>query len=314
MADAWDGLAWDDFRLVKAIADAKGLAGAAARLGVNPSTVFRRLGQVEAALGMALFERHRTGYALTAAGEEMAALAERMDEDVAAFARRLAGRQLSPAGELRVTTSDTLLVHLLTPLFARFRDRCPDVRLDIVLGNQALNLSKRDADVAIRATDSPPETLVGRRVAAIAWALYGRAESFPQPGVLEAAELHRHSWAAPGDALADLKAARFIRERVPPERVVYRVNTVLGLAEAVEAGIGVGLLPCFVGDVRPALARLLPPDPGLAADLWLLTHPDLRRSARVRVFLDFLAEEVAKRRALVEGRNGHAPTPPETRR
>ena len=117
---------------------------------------------------MALFERHRTGYALTAAGEEMVALAERMDEDVTAFARKLAGRQLSPAGELRVTTSDTLLVHLLTPLFARFRGQCPDVRLDIVLGNQALNLSKRDADVAIRATDSPPETLVGRRVGGIA--------------------------------------------------------------------------------------------------------------------------------------------------
>jgi DNA-binding transcriptional LysR family regulator len=312
MADALNNLAWDDFRLVKAIADAKGLSGAAERLGVNHSTVFRRLGQVEDALGMALFERHRTGYALTAAGEEMVALAERMDEDVTAFARKLAGRQLSPAGELRVTTSDTLLIHLLTPLFARFRGQCPDVRLDIVLGNQALNLSKRDADVAIRASDSPPETLVGRRVAAIAWALYGRAADFPQPGAVQPADLHRRAWVSPGDALADLKAARLVRERVPPERIVYRVNTVLGLAEAVEAGIGVGHLPCFIADVRPALVRLLPPEPGLAADLWLLTHPDLRRSARVRVFLDFLAEEVAKRRALIEGGNGHAPTPLET--
>src|SRR5829696_4277791 len=183
MADALRNLAWDDFRLVKAIADARGLAGAAERLGVNHSTMFRHLGQIEDALGVALFERHRTGYALTTAGEEMVALAERMDEDETAFTRKLAGRELSPAGELRVTTSDSLLVHLLTPLLARFRGQCPDVQLDIILGNQALNLSKRDADVAIRASDSPPETLVGRRVARIAWALYGRAADFRGPGL-----------------------------------------------------------------------------------------------------------------------------------
>src|SRR3712207_4716334 len=138
-------LAWDDFRLVRTIAEAKGLAGAAERLGVNHSTVFRRLGQLEEALGVKLFERHRTGYALTAAGEEMSALAERMEEEVAGFARKLAGQTVSPAGELRVTTNDTLLAHLLTPVFARFLKAYPEVRLDLVLANQALNLSKRDA-------------------------------------------------------------------------------------------------------------------------------------------------------------------------
>src|SRR3954468_572964 len=207
MADTLRNLAWDDFRLVKAIADARGLAGAAERLGVNHSTMFRHLGQIEDALGVALFERHRTGYALTTAGEEMAALAERMDEDVTAFTRKLTGRELSPAGDLRVATSDSLLVHLLTPLFARFCGQCPDVRLDVVLGNQALNLSKRDADVAIRAGDSPPETLVGRRVARIAWALYGRAADFPRAG---AGDLDRRPWVSLGDELAVLKVVRFV--------------------------------------------------------------------------------------------------------
>ena len=294
MAEALRNLAWDDFRLVKAVADARGLTGAAERLGVNHSTMFRRLGQIEDALGVPLFERHRTGYALTTAGEEMVALAERMDEDVSAFTRKLAGRELSPAGELRVTTSDSLLVHLLMPLFARFHGRCPDVRLEIILGNQALNLSKRDADVAIRASDSPPETLVGRRVARIAWALYGRAADFPGAGAV-----------SPGDDLAALKVVRFVREHVPSERIVYKINTVLGLAEAVEAGVGVGHLPCFVADVRPSLVRLSPLEPRFAADLWLLTHPDLRHAARVRVFLDFLAAEIAGRRKLIEGEEGH---------
>jgi DNA-binding transcriptional LysR family regulator len=293
-------LAWDDFKLVRLIVAAKGLGGAAERLGVNHSTVFRRLGQLEEALGTKLFERHRTGYALTAAGEEMAALAERMDDDVASFARKLAGQALSPAGELRVTTNDTLLTHLLTPLFARFCQRCPDVRLDIVLSNQALNLSKRDADVAIRATDTPPETLVGRRAATLAWALYGRATDFPEPAMIDLPALYERSWVALGDNMA-VKAARFVREHVAPERIVYKVNTVLGLTEAVEAGIGIGPLPCFIADARPALVRLSPPNPDFSTGLWLLTHPDLRHSARVRAFLDFLAAEIAKLRKHLEG-------------
>lgn len=291
-------LAWDDFRFVKAIAEAKGLAGAAERLRVNHSTMFRRLGQLEEALGTALFERHRTGYTLTPAGEEMAALAQRMDEDITGFTRKLAGQAPSPAGELRVTTSDALLVHLLTPLLARFRSRCPDVRLDVVLDNQALNLSRRDADVAIRASDSPPETLVGRKLARIAWALYGLGDNVPER---EALARDGQPWVSPGDDLASLKVARFLRAHVAPERIVYKANTVLGLAEAVKAGVGIGHLPCFIGDTQPALVRLSPPEPDLAADLWLLTHPDLRRAARVRVFLDFVAAEVAKRRALIEG-------------
>jgi DNA-binding transcriptional LysR family regulator len=294
-------LAWDDFRLVKTIAETHGLAGAAERLGVNHSTVFRRLGHLEESLGVKLFERHRTGYALTAAGEEMTALAERMEEDVATFARKLAGQVVSPAGELRITTNDTLLVHLLTPVFARFTSACPDVRLDVVLTNQALNLSKRDADVAIRATDNPPETLVGRRVATIGWALYGRAEDFPPPGAVDLVGLYDRTWVALGDNLAGLKAARFVRDRVPAERIVYKVNTVLGLTEAVESGIGIGPLPCFIADARPALVRLTPPNPDFSAGLWLLTHPDLRQSARVRAFMDFVAGEITRRRKVIEG-------------
>ena len=302
--DDQQSLAWDDLRLVKAVADSRGLTGAAERLGVNHSTVFRRLGQLERALGLSLFERHRSGYTATTTGEAMVALAQRVEDDIASFSRKLAGQAPTPAGELRVTTSDTLLVHLLTPLFARFRAHCVDVRLDVVLGNQALNLSKRDADVAIRATDTPPELLVGRRVARIAWALYGAAAGFPGQGPFDQAALLERHWVALGDDLAPLQAARFVRERIPPERIAYKVNTVLGLAEAIEAGIGIGHLPCFVAAARPALVRLAPPEPAFAADLWLLTHPDLRHAPRVRVFLDFMAAAIATQRPFIEGETG----------
>ena len=94
---------------------------------------------------------------------------------------------------------------------------------------------------------------------------------------------------------------KWVLANVQPERVAYKINTVLGLAEAVEAGVGIGYLPCFIGDARPSLRRLAPPEPEFGSDLWLLTHQDLRHSARVRVFLDFLAAEVAKRRSFIEG-------------
>jgi DNA-binding transcriptional LysR family regulator len=194
---------------------------------------------------------------------------------------------------VQVTTNDSLLIHLLTPMFASFRQQCPDVRLDVVLVNQVLNLSKRDADVAIRATGHPPENLVGRRVARIAWALYGRASDFGEMDVKGPESVIESPWVTLGDNLASLKVVQFVQQHVAPERVVYKVNAVLGLAEAVETGIGIGHLPCFVGDVRPGLVRLSAPQSDFAADLWLLTHPDLRQSARVRVFLDFLAAEKA---------------------
>jgi DNA-binding transcriptional LysR family regulator len=300
-------LEWDDFRLVKIIAEANGLAGAAEKLGVNHSTVFRRLGQMEENLGVKLFERHRTGYVLTTAGEEMTALAEQMEENVTAFTRKLAGQAVAPAGELRVTTNDTLLVHLLTPIFARFITACPEMRLDVVLANQALNLSKRDADVAIRATDDPPETLVGRRVATIAWAIYGRKMEFPDvrgPEDITLADLFNRHWVALGDNLATLKVARYVREHVAPENLVYKVNTVLGLAEAVEAGTGIGPLPCFIADASPNLVRLSDTNADFAAGLWLLTHPDLRQSARVRAFMDFMAAEITKQKKRIEGTGG----------
>lgn len=292
-------LAWDDFRLVKAVAERRSLAGAATLLNVNASTVFRRLGALEEQLGARLFERGRAGYGLTPAGEEMLGVADRMSDDIVAFERRISGQDLAPAGELRVTTNDSLLIHPLTDIFASFRKAYPDIVLDVVIGNDALNLSKRDADVAIRATASPPETLVGRRIADLGWAVYARA---PRPAVLDAAELQDDDWIGPGDTLSLLQ--RWLREAVGEHRTVYRISTVLGMAEAIETGIGVGALPCFIGDMRPGLTRVFDPPRKAPAELWLLTHPDLRSSARVRAFMDHVGHELTRLRSAFEGRRG----------
>jgi len=286
-------LAWDDFRLIDAVAATRNLPAAAARLGLDHSTVFRRLKQVEALLGTPLFERHRAGYTLTPAGEEMAALAARVDNDITTVTRRLAGQVPAPSGEVRLATSDSLLSDLLIPMLVGFRRANPAIRLDVVTGNAALNLSRRDADVAVRATDAPPETLVGRRVARIAWALYG-------PAGQERADAP--DWVCLGDNLSGLRVVREAQAMVPVERLAGRFDTVLGLAQAVAAGLGIGHLPCFLGDAWPGLERLAAPEDAYASDLWLLTHPDLRNTPRIRAVLDALAEAIAEKRPLIEGR------------
>ncbi|WP_029005984.1 LysR family transcriptional regulator [Azorhizobium doebereinerae] len=294
-------IAWDDLRLVKAIAETRSLAGAAEALAVNHSTVFRRLGTLEHALGARLFERARSGYVPTATGEEVVRLAERMGEDIAAMERRITGQDLRPSGELRVTTNDTLLLHLLTPVFARFREACPEIRLEVMVSNQSLSLSKRDADVAIRASERPGDTLVGRRIASIAWGVYGRLDALGgRP--FDLVDMRRHAWVGFAEPIAGIRAAKWLRERVGEERIVYRVNTMLGLAEAAAAGIGLAVLPCFIGAATPGLTRLAGPQAEMEASLWLLTHPDIKQTARVRSFMDHVGRELVKRRAVIEGK------------
>ena len=286
---------WDDFRLVRAIAETGSLTGAAEKLGLNHSTVFRRLGQLEETLGTRLFERSRNRYATTGPGEEMVTLASRMGEEIDAFERRAAGRDEKPTGELHITTTDSMLVYLLTPVLASFCKIYPDIKLDIIVGNQQLNLSRRDADIALRASTEPSETLVGRRIADMNWARYGVAD-YPFHWEDPAAR-----WAGLGDSMSGTTINRLQAQKIDRTRIFYRVNTMLGLTEAIQAGIGIGILPCFIGDKVQGLVRLTQPPPNNGQGLWLLTHPDLRHAARIRAFMDHAGAELVKRRKQITG-------------
>jgi DNA-binding transcriptional LysR family regulator len=296
-------ISWDEFRLVKAIADTGSLAGAGDVLALNHSTVFRRLNALEQDLGSRLFERARTGYVPTPAGEEMVSLAARMFDDITEFERRVAGRDVKPSGELRVTTNDSLVAHLMTPMFGAFCKQFPEIKLDVVIDNRALNLSRRDADVAIRATAEPPETLVGRRIASIAWSVYGTKGCDIAP-TDDPNELTDHTWIGFGDAIASIGPARWMGRAIGPGKIFYRLNTVLGLAQAIEAGLGIGFVPCFIGDKAPLLMRLLRSPMVFDSSLWLLMHPELKSSARVRAFVDFMGRELMRHKPLIEGRAG----------
>jgi DNA-binding transcriptional LysR family regulator len=289
---------WDEFRLVKAIADSGSLVGAAQALDINHSTVFRRLGAIESAMGARLFERSRAGYHPTAAGDEMIALATTMSDSIVEFERRVAGRDVKPSGELRVTMVDALAASLMPPIIARFRAVNPGVQLDLIIAAQTLNLSRRDADVALRTTNEPPEALVGRRICAVRWAVYCSPDIAADygPRVVAAAP-----WIGFGDNFAPPLGRRWIDEKIGPRRQVCRVNSVLGIAEAAAAGVGAAILPCFLGDRRPELRRIGAPQTELDVDLWILTHADLRHSARVRAFMDLAGGELVKMRKTIEG-------------
>ena len=287
-------LAWDDLRFVLAVADAGSLSGAGRALRVSHPTVFRRIAEIEARIGTRLFERRPDGYAITAAGEEVRSLARRMREDVSALEHRLAGRDIRLAGTVRLTTADTIAAVLVPPVLARLRDRHPGIVVEVSVSNAFASLTKREADIAVRPTDNPPEALVGRRVATIRVGVY--AASSRRLGKLTPRALAKQDWIGFDDSLAHLKSASWLAREMPPERIVLRTDSITALHGAARAGLGLALLPSFLGDGDPLLERVAGPLPEADTGLWLLTHRGIRDVPRVRVVLDALAKGLAARR------------------
>lgn len=283
-----------DLRTVLAIARYGNLAAAARHLRVNHSTVFRRLGAIESRLGVRLFDRKDGAYAATAAGEDLLRTAERVEAEVEALERRLSGQDARLTGSLRLTAPDDIAEILLIPLLAEFRRRYPDITLDLVIDNRMLSLTRREADVALRPTLEPPESLTGRRVATLSATVYrtsGRLIRAADDAGDQAAWAQR-DWVAWEDGAGPPAVARWLARNAEPGRIGYRSNSLLNQASAARAGLGLAVLPCFQGDTDPHLVRVIDPPEALQTDLWLLTHPDLRRAARVRALMDLLYDRL----------------------
>ena len=298
------GIDWSDLQIVLAVADAGSLAGAARRLAVNHTTVLRRVGAFERQLGVRLFDRLPTGYALTGAGEELATAARVVQETIFAAERRVLGRDLQLTGTIRVTTADTLAASILPAALATFRRNHPEVRLELTTSGAMASLSKREADVAVRPTDKPPPNLIGRRVAAVAIAPYASPRYLrrhPAKG-----ELARHVWISPDDSLSGTTVARWIRRTLAEAPVALRADAFVPMAHAALAGAGVAALPCYLADPLPGLRRLRAPIPEMATELWVLTHEDLRAAVRIRALTDWLGEALGRERDLIEGRRPRA--------
>jgi len=283
---------WDDIPFFLAVVREGTLTAAADKLGVNHTTAWRRLKALEGSLEAQLFDRTAQGYALTSAGEAMLPHAERVEDEVFALSRTVTGMQTAPAGVIRVTLPASLLP-LLSPALMSFRVAHPTIELDMHLGDRFFDLDRREADVAFRPGPNPPENAVGRRVCAVAWTVFG-------PSTLSMEDCEKLPWVGYSDALSRLAAVQYRRERLGGQPII-RVNTVPAMRLMLAQGNCRGMLPCFAAHADPMLQPLRPPIPEAASVLWLLIHTDLRRNARVRLFVDHAWEALTHLVPVFEG-------------
>jgi DNA-binding transcriptional LysR family regulator len=274
-----------DLATVLALVRAGTLPGAAERLGVDASTVFRGVQRIERGLGTRLFERSRTGYG---ASDLAQALAERAEQVEAALESARSAAQLQPAqvsGLVRITTTDTILHGLVAPAIARLHELHPSLSYELHAGNELASLTRRDADIAVRATKRPPQHLVGKHVGPLRVALYSARGGASMRDV----ESGKAAWIAPDDALPEHPSVIWRKRHYPKVAPAYRVNSILTVMELVALGLGVGVLPLFLAAGRTGLRRLSDVLDESQTELWLLTHPESRHVRRIATVYGHLA-------------------------
>jgi DNA-binding transcriptional LysR family regulator len=281
-----------DVETVLALVRAGTLAGAAERLGVDTSTVFRNLQRLERGLGEALFARGRSGLAPSERAQALAAHGEQLEAVMEAARGETGARAAAPiAGTVRITTTDTVLHGLVAPALAVLARQHPLLGFELHTGNELASLSRRDADIAVRATQQPPAHLVGKCVGPIRVALYAARKGGPRE--YDEAQVAAWPWVAPDDGLPDHPSVRWRRRHFPKLVPRYRTGSVLSVAELVAQGLGVGLLPMFLAEPRSELRRLTDAIDECRTDLWLLTHPEARHLRRVGAVYAHLAGALA---------------------
>ena len=291
---------WDDTRLFLALARSGSARATAAEQGISHSTVTRRVDQLESDLEARLFDRDVRGYRLTGAGELMMKSAVRAEEALLAAERQLQGRDAQLTGEIRFTTSSIIAMHLMMDDLVEFTRLYPEIDLNVMVSYDSLNLSRREADVALRImgrNSSPPEELIGRKLVTIKNCYYA------SDAYLEENDPGRPNSTARWIGWDDFERfPAWVKASPFPHLPIYgRLNDVLLQAEAARCGLGLTVLPCFFGDRVAGLRRIPNCEPYLSYDLWMLTHPDLRDAARMRTFRAFATEAVDRKRSQLLG-------------
>jgi len=281
---------WNDVKYFLAVARHGSTIAAGKALRLNQSTVQRRIVELERRLGRKLVTRTASGYRLTEFGKELLPYAERIEAMGVDFERHLADTGRDRSGVIRVTCPEPI-VQRMTPLIERFHARHPQLRVEFVMSDRYLDLSKGEADVAFRSGDTDDE-LVGRKIADSIWAVYassGYVDRHGKPARVE--DLSQHHLVGFDEPMSKHRVAKWLSDVAPNAKIVARNNSVLGLMYAVKSGVGIGALPTAIADSEPDLVRVLGPIPELARSWRLLTHPDLRRTPRIAAFFDFVVQE-----------------------
>jgi DNA-binding transcriptional LysR family regulator len=278
---------WENLRFFLEVHRRGSLSEAARKLGVNHTTVARRIAELETSLGVRLFDRSARGYDRTRAADELMPLAERVEETVSAVERRVASADVEHVGIVRVTTTEHIVVSFLAPSLPKLSERYPDIVVEAVADNRELSLSRREADMAIRLGRPRDVGLVARKLADISYAFYGQRGPGRRSTTVAFA---KDDFVSYEESLSHVPQERWLHRVAPNRHVRFRTNTLNGLQAAARAGLGLALLPCFVGDQDPQLRRFHCAEASPTRELFVLVHPELRRSPRVRVVLDFIIE------------------------
>ena len=261
-----------DLTLILALVRAKTLPRAAELLKVDVSTVFRSVRRLEACVGTALFDKSRTGYQPTSAAIALAQQAESAEQALALAQISLEQGQQIVSGTVRLTCTEAVLQSLLLPALTQFMPDYPGLKLELNTSSTFANLSRRDADIALRLTNAPPEHLVGTRLGTVSYQLCASEEYLQRRGQVE---LNAMDWIAPDDFLPDHPTVTWRRQALPGVNLAYRCSSMLAVAQLVRAGMGVAALPDFMLS-EGELQRLGEPLQGYDTALWLLTRPDCR--------------------------------------
>jgi DNA-binding transcriptional LysR family regulator len=291
-ADTAKTLDWNDLRHVLALARGGSLVAAARILGVEHTTVGRRIAAIERDLGAKLFARTPEGHRLTPAGERALAAAEAVEGIVHGLEAAIAGGDDRPEGTVRVTTSEGF-TPLLIPHLARLYADQPRILVELLSANRTFDLARGEADIAVRMVPTTTPDLVARRVSTTGWALYGSADYVAKAGTpADPCVLAGHRIVGFDDPLSGTPGAKWLSQRLAGTEIAIRGNSIPSVAAAVAAGLGLSCLPCLTGDRDSRLVRASPVV--ASGNMWLVVHPDRQASARVRIVWDFLLDVVAR--------------------
>jgi DNA-binding transcriptional LysR family regulator len=283
-------LNWDDLRFLLAVARTGSMSGAARELDVNHATVIRRIRSLEEQLGTRLFERQGPSYVSTAPGQVAFDAAERMEAQSVGVERQVLGQATALSGKIRVTAPEPMGRTWLLPAIREFNRVYPDILVELSLSMRSYDLGMREADIAFRVTNNPPQDLVGNKLATVQLAVYTRAGDSLDPA----------------DVTRVISIEHLLQEGMgwedawfPEARVSLLTDSPAVASDAIKEGFGVSMLPIAIGELDSELVRMPAVPPQQGADIWLLTHLDVRSNARMRVFRDFMQEFFQSRAPLL---------------
>lgn len=292
---------WDDLRYFLALARQGTVSSAGRELNVKHTTVARRIAIFEDALGSKLFDRTPNGYLLTQVGENLLPHAEEVEERIHHADREVVGMDTRLSGTLRLASSYDLFTRLITPHIKTFTDQYPKIQIELVSSTSIIDLGKREADIAVRISPKPPEHLIGRPIVPLAHGVYGSEEYFKK----SASKKDANKKSTHADSLIlwlqEETKPKWANDHFPDGKVVARVSDVVTMMELVKNHMGLARMPCYVADAEPMLRRL---DLALVPSdwrVWVLSHQDLRDTARVRACRTFLVDIIQQQSDLIQG-------------